>query len=285
MRVSFGTMQGNTFVFRSTSEALVDLNPMEAGVYDVVLYDTAQERSRLPKALTILPSPLPDTRVLLAGSFGNLTAERARSIVAGMPLTGVGQVVQVSEPLPESTRVVAGPVIEVPVKDAVRVPAIVEVGCHLQSQQGTPQCLVGDVVLQPTALMLVETPLGKLPFQVDQVRGTDPVETIEFVVDVTGRTDVLNSVRTGDVDHGLYFNPLAGGARVVELGPLKPSGDMGRIDLKLTAQAQKGAGGWIYGSAPLKVGLPFVLRTPRYEVQGTVVRVTPPWPGTTATVQ
>ena len=55
MRVSFGGVQGRTFLIGSTKYAQVDLPDLGPGTYDVELYDFMQEVDRLPKALTILP--------------------------------------------------------------------------------------------------------------------------------------------------------------------------------------------------------------------------------------
>jgi hypothetical protein len=53
MRVSVNTVQGRTFMIRTTETADVDLPDLEPSSYDVVLYDYAQEVDRLPKVLTI----------------------------------------------------------------------------------------------------------------------------------------------------------------------------------------------------------------------------------------
>ena len=67
MRVSFGTVQGRTFMIGSTATADVDLPDLEPGTYDVVLYDYAQEVDRLPKTLTILPRVAAPTATLSVG--------------------------------------------------------------------------------------------------------------------------------------------------------------------------------------------------------------------------
>ena len=53
MRVSAGTHQAREFLFRSTTEVEAPFDMLPAGVHDIVIYDQAQERFRLPKALTI----------------------------------------------------------------------------------------------------------------------------------------------------------------------------------------------------------------------------------------
>jgi hypothetical protein len=278
MRVSFNDIQGNSFVFRNTSEALVDLNAMPPGVYDVVLYDYSQEKARLPKAFTLLPTPLPASQVTIVGTLGNLTAERASAIKPGMALPGVGEILEVGTPLPEATRVFAGPVLEIPIETAVRVPVEVRAGCTVRAPQGTPQCTIGDAVLQPTGLMVVKTELGALPLQVDQIRGTQPLESVAITVQFVNRRELLAQVKPGDADYGDYMNPLAAGATVSRISAPVPIGaDTQRIDVALTAQAQRGTSSWIYAAAPLRAGAPFTLRTPQYLLQGQVLTIDPEW--------
>ena len=287
MRVSFDSIQGNTFVFRNAGEALIDLNAMPPGVYDVVLYDVTQERSRLAKAFTLLPTPLPDSTVVVVGNFGNLTAERAARLKKGVTIAGFGTIAELGTPVPETTRVYAGPVLEIPVDKAVRVPAILNVACSVRAPQGTPQCVVGDVNLQPTAIVFLDTELGKLPFQIDQIRGSQALEPVTVTVSFDNRPVVLQQIAAGDVDQGGFANELAAGARVSAVTPPRTQGvDAARVDVTLTAQAQKDSTSWTYGSRPLRAGAPFILKTPKYELQGTVIQVTPPWSSPTpATTQ
>lgn len=278
MRVSFDDIQGNSFVFRNTSEALVDLNPMPPGEYDVVLFDNAQERSRLPNAFTLLRPPLPESEVMLIGTFGNLTADRAATLEPDMTVENVGTVVAVAPPLPETTRVFAGPALEIPIADAVRVPVVLRVACAVKAPQGVPQCTIGDAPLQPTSMLLMKTPIGQLPFQVDQIRGLQPLEEVQVTIQVTARKEIVDQIRIGDADHGQYMNPLAAGALVERIGNRLDAGaGTERVDLTLTAQAQRGSSSWTYAASPLRAGAPLALRTPRYEVQALVLRVQPDW--------
>jgi len=57
MRVSFDAHQAGGFLFADPSRAVVPVSAMPPGVYDVILYDHAQERARLPKALEVLANP------------------------------------------------------------------------------------------------------------------------------------------------------------------------------------------------------------------------------------
>ena len=85
MRVSAGTQQARDFYFKSTEEAEVPFAWMPAGTYDIVLYDQAQERSRLKNALTVSPSALPSTEIVAIGAFGNLDAAGAANSPPPVP--------------------------------------------------------------------------------------------------------------------------------------------------------------------------------------------------------
>src|SRR4051812_29166363 len=61
MRASAGTTQAREFFFKSPEEAELPFAFLTPGVYDIILYDSAQERFRLPNALTVSPSALPPT--------------------------------------------------------------------------------------------------------------------------------------------------------------------------------------------------------------------------------
>ena len=133
LRVSFGDTQGVDFLFRSTREAEVNLNDMPPGTYDVILYDSAQERGRLKNALTITPAPIPPTRMTIVGMFGNLDAERAKQLTAGTAIDGVGTIRRVGQPIPAAVRVNAnGLLVQIPIERAVMLPAEVEAGCEVQ---------------------------------------------------------------------------------------------------------------------------------------------------------
>lgn len=272
LRVSVGAYQGQTFLFRDTTEAEVDLVNVPPGVYDVVLFDFAQERSRLPKALTIHPSALPDAKVIVVGMFGNLTAERADALKVGMVVPAVGEVVAVGKPVPQVARIFARlNAVEVPVPNALAVPVVMRMACWVRSAQGQPECVANDVGVHPSTLMFLPTPLGTLPFQVDQVRGTQPLVPVDITVRFGGTPEALALLKSGDADMGETYNELSSGGTVTSV-----SGGGGSRDARLTVNAQQGPSGWTYAGSALRVGGSFTLTTPGYVLAGTVVRIASP---------
>lgn len=277
MRVSFGTVQGKDFLFKSTTEAEVNLNDLTPGVYDVVLYDFAQERSRIASAFTVLPAPIPPTRMLLVGAFGGLDPERAKALTAGVAVPGVGKIVEVAPLMPATMRVHASPMVELTVDEAMKMPAAVEVSCDVRVQQGAPYCQIGPLVLQHTMVMYGELPSGKVPFQIDQIRSLAPLSRLTVTVRFAGPKEVIAMIRRGDIDRGLFGNPLAAGATVTNARMSALSADSSQAEVTLDLQAEQSSNGWTYVGSPLRSGGSLALRTPRYELAGTILQVAPEW--------
>jgi hypothetical protein len=275
MRVSVGTQQGREFHFKNTEVAEVPFSFMAAGVYDVVLFDEAQERSRLTNALTITPSGLPATEVVAIGAFGNLDAAGASKLVAGTELPGAGRILAVGRPRPDVTKVFSGPIlIGVPIPNALRLPAAVLFKCYLRSQQGTPYCVVDDTTIAPPLILKLSTPLGPTPFQVEQVRSPIPMEAQPVEIRLTGSPSLLSLVNVGDTDLNATANELALLARVDRVGPVRThSPSSAEVEVRLSAQLQATEAGWLYNSAPLRAGSPITFRTPGYEASGVVISV------------
>lgn len=275
MRLSVGTYQGRDFDFKNTEVAEVPFAAVPPGVYDVVLFDEAQERSRLTSALTITPSGLPATEVVAIGAFGNLDAAGASKLVAGTELPGAGRILAVGRPGPDVTKVTAGPaLVGVPIPNALQLPAAVLIRCHLRTQQGTPYCGTDEASIGPPAILKLSTPLGTTSFQIDRVRSPLPMETRPVDVRLTGSPSLLSLVKPGDVDLNGTANELALLARVERVGPVRAHGpSSAEVEVRLAAQLQAAGDGWLYNSAPLRAGSSFAIRTSRYEVTGVVLNV------------
>ena len=272
MRVSVGKHQGQSFLFKDTTEAEIELVAVPPGVYDVVLFDFSRERGRLPEALTIHPSILPDARVVVVGTFGNLKPDQAGSITAGMTIPGLGEVSVVGKPVPQMTRVFARPTeVQVPVPGGMMVPAVLRLGCWVRATQGQPECVADNIGMHTSSLVFLPTPVGTLPFQVDQVRGTQPLVPLEVVVRFGGTPEALAQLKAGDVDLGEVSNELSVLGTVTGVTDNGPS-----RDARMVVNAQQGTSGWMRANAPLRIGAPLTLRTSRYEIHGTVVQVAPP---------
>jgi len=278
MRVSAGTQQARDFVFRSTEEAELPFASLPAGRYDIVLYDSAQERFRLKEALTVSPVGLPPTEVVVVGAFGNLDAAGAAKLAPGARLGGAGEVISVGKPVPDVTRVFSGSkLIGVPVASALKLPAALKLHCQVRADRGTPVCIIGDVTLSPSAFLIFETPLGQTGFQVDQIRGPQPLQQVPITMRLAARQSVLAQVKPGDIDTGGAANELAALSRVERVGAIRAlSENAAEVEVRLMASLQRVDDRWLYDSAPLRVGSAIVLRTAAYEISGIVTEIGAP---------
>ena len=275
MRLSVGTYQGANFHFMNAQEAEVLFRTVPPGVYDVILFDEAQERARLTKALTITPTALPGAEVVAIGAFGNLDAAAAAKLVAGTELPGAGRILAVAAPGPDLTRVTAGSaLVGVPIQNALQLPATLLIGCSLRTQQGTPYCVFGDATVAPPQILKLQTPLGPAAFQIARVLSPLPVEVKPVDVRLSGPPALLSQVKAGDTDLNGTSNELAVLARVDRVSPVRAvGGGSGEIDVRLSAHLQAQEDGWLYNSLPLRAGSAITFRTSRYEVSGVVLSV------------
>jgi hypothetical protein len=273
LRVSFDAVQGRTFLFQDSTRAEIELNPMPPGVYDVILYDFAQERHRLPKALTVraVPDVPTATEVMVPGRFINLTRETAALIKPGVQVSIAGQVVETAPARPSIPRIfAAGVPMDLPTPSQFEVPAIMKMPCVFRVAAGYPECGGGDFPLRSTYLFK-STLAGDVPapFQVDQVYGTAPVKTLHVAVTFLGPPETLAVLSAGDADLDLARNPFALGARIESLRSVE-AGPQPRRQGTLAIRAQQLPSGWWHGSDSLRVAGQFALRTDRYTVVALV---------------
>jgi hypothetical protein len=278
MRVSAGNHQAVEFLFRSTTEAEVPFAGLPPGDYDLVLYDQAQERFRLPKALSVTPGPLPATQLIVVGAFGNLDAEKVKAFVPGLPLQPVGELLRVGTPAPDLTKVFSGIAqVGVSLPNALRLPAVVRLSCGVRALHGRPDCVVRDAAVAPAVLVVLPTPVGDVPFQIEQVLSTEPIQPTAIRVKFGGHLATLGLITEGDADRAGTANDLAAGAVVTAIGPLlRHSETSAERDVTLRADLQASPEGWLYDSAPIRAGSPFAMRTPRYVLHGTVIDLPAP---------
>jgi hypothetical protein len=226
----------------------------------------------------VVPSALPPTEIVAVGAFGNLDPAGAAKITAGLELPDVGRVLAVGKPLPDLTQVFSSSaLVGVPIPNAQRLPATVLFRCYVRAQQGRPHCVVNDAPVAAPNLMMLPTPLGKTPFQVELVRSSHPLESVPIRVRVAGHPSVLSTIRSGDVDLGGTTNELAAVARVAGVSAVQRlSESSGEIDIDVVVQLQRVNGIWLYDSLPLRAGSTIPLRTSRYDVRGLVTQIPPP---------
>ena len=185
MRVSVGPAQAPRFDFYGATQAFVPVPPgLEAGVYDVVLFDHAREVSRLAGALTITGPARPTyIRLQLSGAFAGLAPEAAGKMVVGSPLDSAENsmivITKLGAPQPAIARVRISEqsTASVPVANRVDVPATVVMSCPtIVAPDGTMRCGTGGVILAPDVHITVQGPAGRQLFRIDRIESVLPPE-------------------------------------------------------------------------------------------------------------
>jgi hypothetical protein len=185
MRVAFNTIQARTFMIGSTTYAQADLPELTPGVYDVQLFDNAQEIDRLPKALTVLPlAPVPTVEMEVDGKFTGLPTGVVGQITAGLkfPPTppALAEVLRVGASVPAHLRLRAGEqMVELPLTGQTELTATLRVKCYIaQNGDGTLRCEMPgpqqSATIMPDSVLTLAGPQGWLSFQIVDVRPPSP---------------------------------------------------------------------------------------------------------------
>ena len=133
---------------------------------------TRRSATGIPNGLTIAPSALPEAKLIVVGTFGNLTAAQAATIKAGTDHPGhrrrrTGRRDQAAA----AARVRAARQRRDPGRRTRRwCPPSCGCRASCARTQGQPECVGGGFSVQPTTLLFLDMPFGKVPFQIDQVR-------------------------------------------------------------------------------------------------------------------
>jgi hypothetical protein len=298
MRISLNDVQARTFLIESTKGAEADLpDNLPPGIYDVVLYDYAQELFRLPKAVTIISNaPTPTLALEVTGAFVGLTADGAKEINAGDHLTegkSKADVLAVDPPVAAQIRLRAGEMtVGVPVEGQWQRPATLRVGCFPESYpDGSLRCMApGEqqaVTLVPDALLTFRARGKWLMFQVSEVHLDSNPTFREAHVRFVGTAALLSRMQTGDIDTANRVFSRAFAARVVALEPVRAwsaalpaslgllaAGEQASVrDVVLRLPVERSANGWTYRNRPAKSGAAFIFETADYQVQGQVLSI------------
>lgn len=294
MRVSIGTNQGTRFLFVDETEAVVPIAALPPGVYDVVLYDHAQERARIAKGFEVVATPRPEAQLDLIGSFTGLAEQAAASIKQGTAVDGVGEVTHVGSRVASATRATLGPtlILDLPANGVFNVPAIIRATCALVPRGGSVWCMAGEMAMMEDTVLRVAVAGGSMMFQIDQVRLINAAESITARVRFAGDRAALELMREGHRDVRRQ-NEFAAGATVASLGdvrqastsigvviPATPSlmspfvaTDVAFRDAVLRLPVQRVGNEWNYAGRLFRAGALTTFYGPNYELRGTIVSV------------
>jgi len=279
MRVSLGDNQTRVFLFKDTTTAEVTFADIPPGQYDVVLYDFAQEQSRLPKAFTIAPPALPATTVHAAGFLTGIKKSQVATYKVGYDFPTAAQILAVGTPADDLARIVTGDhSVEIPVDQTVRVPVLLRVICAVQQNSaGLGECrsTTGPAV-GPGVYLTLPGYEGRIPFLITDVQPPVAPTMIEVKVRLAPDEDAVALAKVGDLDLDASQSAFAAGATVA----VAPTAT-GRV-ITLKVPAFPSLTGWQYGGQLLRVGAGMNFFNPRYVLTGTITSV-PELPKATAT--
>lgn len=282
MRVSFDDEQGRTFLIGSTTSAEVDLPQLAPGTYDVVLYDYAQELSRLPDALTVVaPAPAPSGSLVATGRFIGLNREQADALQAGQRFASIGpdsaELLAVGEPVAATARVRSGDgAVNIGLAGQYEVAAALRLGCWFENNpDGSLRCVTAGRTQPATvtrdAVLSLQRGTGDgdyVNFQVDEVFPSAAPVFATVRVRPAGLAPVTDKIARGDRDLGGPVFPDAWIGSVAGVGP--------GADVTLRLPVQRVGNGWQYRSYPLKAGRGLRFETSSYVIDGTILDVDPP---------
>ncbi len=272
MRISFDENQTRNFLFQDPTKAEVTFADIPPGQYDVVLYDFAQERDRLPKAITIAPPLLPVTSVHAAGFLTGVKASHVASFKVGTDFPGAAKILAVGPPAEDLARVVTGDhSVEIPVDKTVRIPVLLQVFCSVeQNSAGLGECRsTPGPAVGPGVYITLPSYEGRLPFLVTDVQPPIPPTVIDVRVAVTPTAPGALIAKAGDLDVGVSQNEFAAGATIVSA----PTAVNGTLTLRIPAFPS--LNGWQYAGQLLRVGGGLAFYNPRYVMNGTITSVSP----------
>jgi hypothetical protein len=280
MRVAFNDQQGRTFLIGSTTSAEVDLPDLQPGVYDVVLYDYAQELSRLPKALEIVePLPAAQAELVATGQFIGLSKTQVSALQKGMKFASVrpnsAELLAFGDAAMATARVRSGDtLVSIGLEGQYQVPAAIRLACWFENNaDGSLRCVTAGrtqaiAVSRDSVLNLQKG--GTAEYFNFQVADVFPVAAPQFTTVRVRATlpAVLARVRAGDRD---VSGPTFEGAWV---GSVVSTTGGGEVTLRLPVQ--RVGESWQYRTHPLKAGRPLHFETADYVIDGVILEVGEP---------
>jgi len=274
LRVSFGTVQGPTYSFGSPRSAVVTVPNLPPGRYDVVLYDYAQEVSRLKDALTVLGNRFPQVTISARGVFVNVSPEQMRQLTRGATLPkSTATVASVDGVEPAVTRIRAGSVVlPVPMPGQQSLAATLSVPCDVRAwNDGYQHCFVDNVPLAPDGVLAFGDPTNSMTFLIRELYYPGESNVARVRVQFAPKADLASRLRVGDADvGGRIFAPGA----MATLQSFTVRG--GAIDAVLSVKVEYGQTGWTYKNRVVKIGAPLLFETERYTMEGIISDVE--WP-------
>lgn len=274
LRFTIGT-HATRFLFETPDAGLLRLSSIPPGSYDIVVYDGSQEVARLRDGLRIDPSALwdasPHVEVEAIGKFYGLNEADAHRLVQDIHALGQQPTewgyISGFQPVEPNIEYIKP---DIAIADRTyQVRAVLRFRCRMEPYA----CKVGDVTIEPMALVPITIGRTTTYFRMDEVH---PVYTgaVNLTVRANLAREVVDLIKAGQPD----------GSRFPALEALRPSivamnvagaGGSGIVaaNVQFRVPAISTPDGWRYGTRMLRVGDPFEFQAPLYVVHGTIVRI------------
>ena len=286
LKVALGS-QSATFLVESPNAGEVRVPELEPGTYDLVLYDEAQELTRIRGALVIdapfSPAP-PMGTVKVLGWFTGLDRKAALTLASAR-----------NEPRPSPLRFLPLPPPEpdlVPIRSfdfllptlasridgLFRVNAVVILRCTLVGDD----CTVSDTPVRPGAVVQIPYAGSLLRFRVEEVHSA-ATELIDVRVRVVTPPEILAVLRaeaagadSSTEDFRLTpwfvsFEETISGTISVE-GTQIPE-EVSIVRAVLRVPADRTVAGWKYQGRPLRAGETFTFETSQHVIRGLIMNI------------
>lgn len=284
LRMTVGT-QTATLLFQDPATGVLHLPELPVGVYDVVLYDEAQELARLEDGLRIESAPLststesparvPTGELIAVGWFGGLTAADAKTLSEDLRSPGskafaAGRIAGVRPPEPNTELLRGAPVL---VRDGTyRLRAVVHLFCTV----GGGECRLDNIPLEPGTSIPLPVGGRTVRFNVDELHPLYDTR-VDILIRATLFSSVMASLRTGDRGELTLFPALAAiRPAVVSYEVLNEQGEGTQtVAVRVSVPAVRTRDAWLHGTSTLRVGTEFAVQTPLYEIRGPIIAVQP----------
>jgi uncharacterized protein DUF4330 len=306
LKVMFNKEVTRAFLVESPERAEVRFADLAPGTYDVVLYDEAEEVTRLKNGLTIAapppPPPPPTVTIQALGSFLGSDGS-TKDLVVGRTFGAAGRasvatILAVAEAQPDFKRMQLGnSIVLASLVKAERRAATLRLGCDTT----VDACNVAGTPISPGVTVNLPDEKGGLhQFVVDEVRG-DSAYVADLTVQFLGLPEVIALMNAGDADRPAGAGVLRG-AVIESLEASKPNAgsvgvgfgvQAGEMSVSVTGgtpqplaartarirvPVEAGPLGWRYRGVTIRSGAVVTFETATYSVRGLVMTASKPSP-------
>lgn len=273
-----------TYLFESPDRAQVRLPPLTPGVYDLILFNDAQEVAKIPGGITVTSPPLETAMLTASGMFTRLTPEQVGAVKQGARFSWPGgqesmEVVAVLPAAPDTVSFTANGVTAPTGTNKDKVPALVKMtttvsGADLKAG-GVPVAAGAELAVPAGGTS------GNIAFAVERVyaaRTTPVTLRIRFVtrpeVMELVRRDLAAAQREPEALRALRPELISATQTQDLLGTTKAELREGRIavvEAVVRVPALRTPQGWSVDNKIVRAGGEYVFERPNYTLANGII--------------